>query len=85
MNLLLNLKSDPALDPWRNGNTDTYLMNLGFLGDLEKREKFTEKIVGPPKSKYSDPFFTGFQNLAQDPALDPWRNGNTDTYLMNLA
>ena len=27
----------------------------------------------------------GFQNLASDPGLEPWRNGMTDTYLQNLV
>ena len=39
------------------------LQNLGlgqWLDNLEKREKFTEKFVPKPKSRYEDPFFTGF-------------------------
>ena len=41
-----NLAADPALEPWRNGETDTYLMNLGLLGDLEKRRDFTKAFIG---------------------------------------
>ena len=35
---IMNLDMNPANDPWRNGDTDAYLMNLG-ANDLSRDHK----------------------------------------------
>ena len=62
---------NPANEPWRNGNTDTYLVNLASNPANE-----------PWRNGMTD---FSLMNLDNNPANDPWRNGMTDTYLQNLG
>ena len=65
----MKLVSDPAKDPWRNGMTDAYLMNLGKY-DFYKN--------------YNDPFWAAkhLQNLDSQ-GVDPCPKGWTFVTLAN--
>jgi len=79
---LFNLDSNPANEPWRNGMTDYSLQNLGLIKTRPHRkgtmqERGNRIYKGLKKEGW-------LMNLDNNPANDPWRNGDTDAYLMNL-